>query len=284
MTVTLEKKVVKTELLEMILSKGCMILNIIDSKINGSLSSNIKSQLRVLNLSQSAPRWTDWHCAEYINVLEELLFSCCCLQYLAMDGLRLTPKMADSICKNGKTLQILNLNKCNIQILSTRKSRYLQEIFECCQKLKDINFNRVEGLSHDDLQVLAEIIPPNVEELNLGSLYFMDDHVKVLLSRCKKLEKLSLQSIWLTDESLRNISYYLNLTLEELSFIASQYTTVTGLLEFKSMPRLKRLNFYNHREEVCEEIQKLRQHIPHLMIRTSYPLESLKRKYSQLRM
>ena len=279
MTVTLEKKIVKTGLLEMILSKGCMILNIIDSKINGSLSSNIKSQLRVLNLSQSAPRWPDWHCPEYINFLEELLFSCCCLQYLAMDGLRLTTRMADSICKNGKTLQILNLNKCNIHILSIRKSRYLQEIFKCCQELKDINFIGVEGLSHDDFQVLAEVIPPNVEELNLGCLDFMDNHVKILLSRCKKIKKLSLQSIWITDKTLTNIRHYLNLTLEELSFV-EWYTTKTGLLQLKSMPRLKRLNFYNKFERDCEEIQNLRQHLPHLMIRTSYLWESPKRKYS----
>ena len=53
-TANLEKKIVKTELLEMILSKGCNILNISCSTIVGNLSSNIKSQLRVLDLSQSA--------------------------------------------------------------------------------------------------------------------------------------------------------------------------------------------------------------------------------------
>ena len=41
----LEEKIVKTELLELILSKGCKILNISDSTIAGSLSSTIKSQL-----------------------------------------------------------------------------------------------------------------------------------------------------------------------------------------------------------------------------------------------
>ena len=281
-TVNLEKKIVKTELLEMILSKGCMILNIINSEINGSLSSNIKSQLRVLNLSQST--WAQ--CEEYMEFLEELLFSCCSLQYLAMDGLQITTKMAESICKNGKTLQALNLYKCNIHIFSIRKyntrSKYVQEIFECCQELKDINFNGVEGLYHDDLQVLAEVIPPNVEELNLGCLDFKDNHIKVLLSRCKKIKKLSLQSVWITDESLRNISDYLNLTLEELNFSATRDTTKTGLSELKSMPRLKRLNFYNvfYHERDCEEIQKLRQHLPHLMISTSYPWVSPKRKYS----
>ena len=54
-TVNLEKKIVKAELLEMILIKGCKNLNISGSTIIGSLSSNIKSQsqLRALILSKS---------------------------------------------------------------------------------------------------------------------------------------------------------------------------------------------------------------------------------------
>ena len=53
-TANLEKKIVKTELIELILGKGCNILNLSNSTIVGHLSSNIKSQLRVLDLSQSA--------------------------------------------------------------------------------------------------------------------------------------------------------------------------------------------------------------------------------------
>ena len=92
-TANLEKKIVKTELLEMLLSKGCKILNISNSTIVGSLSSNIKSQLRVLDLSQSA---MDLYgpCTENIEVLEELLFFCHSLKHLEMEGLLLTPKMA----------------------------------------------------------------------------------------------------------------------------------------------------------------------------------------------
>ena len=68
----LEKKIVKTELLEVILKKGCRILNLCHSTILGTLSSNIKSQLRVLNLSQPVEG--------NIAALEEMLFSCSSLQ------------------------------------------------------------------------------------------------------------------------------------------------------------------------------------------------------------
>ena len=115
-TVNLEWKIVKADFLEIILSRGCQTLNISNSTIVGSLSSNIKSQLRVLYLSQ--PEWgypaREWpanvYYVENVEVLEELLFSCCSLQRLEMEGLCLTPKMVLSICKNGKTLQVLNLN------------------------------------------------------------------------------------------------------------------------------------------------------------------------------
>ena len=64
-TVNLEKKIVKTELLEMILSKGCQNLNLSNATIVGSLSLNDESQLRVLDFSQS--NWTG-ACSENIKV------------------------------------------------------------------------------------------------------------------------------------------------------------------------------------------------------------------------
>ena len=116
-TANLVKKIVKTELLEMILIKGCKILNISNSTVVGTLSSNIKSQLRSLDLSARTARMLrgygtieEGYSKENMDVFEELLFSCCSLQHLNIEGLLLTPKMADGICKNGKTLQVLNLN------------------------------------------------------------------------------------------------------------------------------------------------------------------------------
>ena len=119
-TANLVKKIVKAELLEMILSKGCKSLNISNSTIVGSLSSKSKYKLKALDLSQSAwaRKWPDKqaYCKENIYVIEELLSSCCSLQHLNIEGLLLTPKMAASICKNGKTLQVLNLH-CRLDLL-----------------------------------------------------------------------------------------------------------------------------------------------------------------------
>ena len=83
-TANLEKKIVKTELLEMILRKGCKILNISNSTIVGRLNSNIESQLRVLNLSHFALDFSP--CTENFEVLEDLLSLCHSLQHLKMKG------------------------------------------------------------------------------------------------------------------------------------------------------------------------------------------------------
>ena len=93
----------KTELLQMILCKGCNILDISNSTIVGSLNSNIKFQLRVLDLSQSGMALYGYGpCTKNFEVLEESLFSCRSLQHLEMEGLILTPRMAASIARMAK--------------------------------------------------------------------------------------------------------------------------------------------------------------------------------------
>ena len=92
MTVNLMSKIVKTDLLEMILSRGCQTLNISNSTIVGSLSSNVNSQLTVLEFSRSVLTRLGTlpgheYCSENIDVIEKLLFSCCSLQHLKMEGL-----------------------------------------------------------------------------------------------------------------------------------------------------------------------------------------------------
>ena len=144
-TANLERKIVKTELLEMILKKGCKILNICHSSILGSLSANIKSHLRVLKFSQPVcDRVTVTgqccDCGEKAGALEELLLSCCSLQHLHMEGVNISPKMAVSICKNGKTLQILNLNCSSFyEATVSHPNNCLQEIIKCCQELKEVD-------------------------------------------------------------------------------------------------------------------------------------------------
>ena len=271
----LEKKIVKAELLEMILSKGCRILNLSNSTIIGSLSSNIKSQLQILDLSQSGKMWPTM--ADNVDVLEELLFSCWSLQHLAMEGLLLTPKMVVSVCKNGKMLQKLNLN-----FGFANDSGYLQEIIKCCQELKEVDLIQLlDFVSDEDLYFLAKNMPPNVEKLDLTGLDITDSHVKILLQRCNKIKALCLDLTLITNHSLKNIRQYLNLTLEELELGVNKDITLTDFLQLKSMPRLKILKLYtclNNKYKDDKKLQNLRQYLPHLMIKIDW--ENLPRKYN----
>ena len=278
----LGKKIVKAELLEMILSKGCKNLNLFNSTIIGSLSSNIKSQLTFLDLSQPVETATcDRFREESIAVFEELLFSCSSLQHLVLEGLQLTTKIAISICKNGKTLQILNLNYSFAHEWEWGTLRFfpasivhLQEIIKSCQGLKELHLRHFLETIQDDhntIDFLVENMPPNVEKLDLLGLdYVRDDQFAILLRRCNKIKILGLEAYHISDESLTNIRQYLNLTLEELSLAQADNNVISfnGFLALKFMPKLKILNLlYNDGLEVEE--WNLRLHLPHLMIKLS---------------
>ena len=309
-TANLEKKIVKTELLEMILLKGCKNLNLSNSTIVGHLRSNMIvprrhaatagsrnmiSQLRILDLSQSTwgfparKKPAQVYHKENISKIEDLLFSCCSLQNLKMEGLLITSKMAVSICKNGPTLQVLNLNHSFVQDTFDSLDYEVpngdfQSIIKSCQQLKELDLNYVvfashianvnEGLSDDDLEILAKNVSPNVEKLNLINQDIGDELVKIMLSRSNKIKLLTLEASYISDESLKTIGQYLNLALRELTlgYHSSRKLFTHGFLELKFMPRLKILNIYIRRalNDCNKEIQNLRQHLPHLMIRTFY--------------
>ena len=270
-TANFVKKIVTTELLEIILGKECKILNISNSTIVGSLSSNVKYQLTALEFSWSVlPETLPGHkyYAENIDVLEKLLLSCCSLQHLKIEGYFLTPKMASSICNNGKTLQVLNLNHSYIIDHPYSPAGNLQIIIEWCRELKELSFIKKEEncLRKDDLEFLAKNISPNVVKLNLSNHDVNDDLLKILLSRCNKIKVLILEATIITENSLKTIRQYLNLTLEELSW--AYYWTFPSFLELKSMPKLQILKLYTSKGDDDKRIQNLRQHLPHLMIRT----------------
>ena len=121
-TVDLRDKYVKTDLLATVLNKDCKSLNLSDSSISGSLSLIQNSRLRKLDI-------TNCRASPY-DAIEELLASCHSLQTLSLEGLKMTPNILASICKNRQTLQVLNLYDVRVKTNCCRK------IINACQKLK----------------------------------------------------------------------------------------------------------------------------------------------------
>ena len=127
-TVNLSGKYVKTDLIKTVLDKGCNNLNLSDSSIWGNLSLIQNSQLRELDLSNC--RATTYYSTS--GVLEELVKSCDSLQKLSLIGLKLTPKMVSSICKNNQTLQLLNLYYSNLE------EEWYCKIIKTCRQIKQL--------------------------------------------------------------------------------------------------------------------------------------------------
>ena len=212
--VNLSQKIVKTVLLELILNMGCISLNLSNSTILGRLSLLGKSQLRNLNLND---------CTN-IDVLEELVASCYFLERLEMKYATIAPEMAPCICQNNKTLQILNLYySVGLQ------DNYLK-IIKSCQELKQVYFGRINdgGLSYGDLSNVAHNISPKVEILDLRDLRITDDHIRIILTRCKKINALYLRGALLTNLSMikvRGIGNYLKLGGQILMMWGTQSDT-----------------------------------------------------------
>ena len=127
-TVNLSGKYVKTDLIITVLDKGCKNLNLSDSSIWGNLSLIQNSQLRELDLSNC--RATTYYSTS--GVLEELVKSCDSLQKLSLIGLKFTPKMVSSICKNSQTLQLLNLYYSNLE------EEWYCKIIKTCRHIKQL--------------------------------------------------------------------------------------------------------------------------------------------------
>ena len=127
-TVNLSNKYLKCDLLATVLNKGCKSLNLSDSSILGNLSLIQNSQLRELDLSNC--RATTYYSTS--GVLEELVKSCDSLQKLSLIGLKFTPKMVSSICKNSQTLQLLNLYYSNLE------EEWYCKIIKTCRQIKQL--------------------------------------------------------------------------------------------------------------------------------------------------
>ena len=184
-TVTLEKKIVKTELLELILEKGCMALKISNCYILGSLSSNIKSQLRTLNLSKYFKSTLTWPVSDNTDIFEELIFSCCFLQHLTIEGFPITPKMREGICNNGKTLETLNLSGFDITDF------HVYFLLIRCNKIKALSLKKM-WLSDVSLTNIRNYLSNTLEELTLMANKYISTTAFLELNFMPKLKTLNL--------------------------------------------------------------------------------------------
>jgi hypothetical protein len=275
------KKIVSTDLLKRIINRGCKSLSLRGCKVKGtlqysdfSLNSNywsdqdkkfkniiktknklckrfyssgsnsldceqgtqIASQLIHLDLTQ---------CDIKRCVLRVLLTACHSLKKLTLKYFLLSHYMFQRICnQNGNTLQTLDLTFTRGSLFEF-KVRDMRIIVKNCIRLKEVDFSGCR-LSENCMKLLVNNLSPNVEKVGLGAFGTdaEDKHIAALVSRCNKITSLNLAfRVYLTNISLTSIVKNLKFTLEELDISQCENITYAKLLEMRSMPKLKALNY-----------------------------------------
>ena len=104
-----------------------------------------------------------------------------------MYNLNIDSKMIDNFCcQNGKTLKILDLDRCIGLDLNS-----IQVIVQNCAELTEANFAHTK-LSKRSIDFLTKNITKKIQKLSLFGLDVSDENINVLVRRCSQLSALSL--------------------------------------------------------------------------------------------
>ena len=121
----------------------------------------------------------------------------------------------------------------------------------------------------DKIRQLKLNIQPNLD----------DEHVKTLVSRCRRVTALDLSHCNITDISIDHIMNYLSPTLEKLNVNGCHMINDRKIMKLKSMPKLKVLHFAQ--ESLVVDMQMLKTELSHLSINKEKLKIAGKRRVSQ---
>ena len=241
----LYNKKVPVGFLQRLLESGCKYLSLSFAISEGTLNLQKASRLKYLNLSNFKNREDS----------EKLLESSYSLQKLSLSNFYLSSKLISIISlQNGKTLTVLDLSECTLcqdknNLDCARYTKYycaytesIQQIVEHCTELKELSLHKTK-LCEKSVDILLSNLTSTIEKLDLFDMSFLrDEHVKKLVTRCKKITELNLGG-WgtsITKQSLNFIFEHLQLTLEKLTmkFTKAKFDSYNGLLKLKRMVKL----------------------------------------------
>lgn len=183
--------------------------------------------------------------------------------------------MVDSISQqNGKSLKVLNLNSCRININHQHQNlnfESVENIVKNCVALTELNLAHTR-LSKASIDFLVKNLTPKIEKLSLAYITediisISDNHVKSLVTRCTRLTELDLRNFIykesITENSVTYIVKHLDKSLEKLDLGGCRSIKTDKLLELTSMKKLKvfryKLPAIIHAEE------NLKKQLPQLM-------------------
>ena len=263
------------EFLQKQLDGGCKYLKLNKCKIREmNLQSSQPSRLEHLNLNL---------CDFDDQTLKTLVSPCFSLTTLTLTNITLLPLpyyvseakwfrcLFNKIClQNGLTLQVLKIRG------TCTENGTIQAIVANCLKLKELEWSTTY-LTRNSIECLVDHLTPKIVKLRLTRLNWdtdapsfnsqskiTDGHIEKLVKRCTNLKVLDLSGITkLTIKSLRSIIKHLKSTLEELG-VADTKILVDDLFELRALPALKILNYNCY---AAAQFQKLKEQLPHLIIK-----------------
>ena len=194
------------------------------------------------------------------QVVEKLTSSCHFLQKLSLAGQGyLNFYVIRNICKNGKTLQALDLSRC--YGLSDGAFR---DIVKNCDHLLELNLDFVGEkdrgnstyISYESVSFLSENLGPKIMKLSLLNQNNVgDEHVKTLLTRCNRITEFNICSSKITYIVATYVAQNLSNSLVKLGIelpMSTRRISRAMLNELKSMSKLRHVCIppWNYYEEL----------------------------------
>ena len=198
-----------------------------------------------------------YNCDFTHGFLETLLLSSHSLETFSLTDFNIS-RFSNSVLRmfyiqNGQTLQTLNLAFTRVVSIE-----HIELIVKHCTGLKEVDFSDC-CLSYLSVNFLVEGITKNIEKFGLAYCGLgrtaIDHYINILVSRCNKIKSLNIALNSITDETLTSIMENLKSTLEELDIGTCCNITDSKLLEMKSMPKLKVLNYFNPWDSNYEDLK-----------------------------
>ena len=245
-------KEVPSEFIKQTLANGCTYLSLQEAQIKGTLALPYKKyQLKYLNLTGLVAN---------MKSVKGLLSCSFSIEKMSLSGLKLNKKILNLIIKN-ENLTVLYLSTC-----SELTKESIDKLITC-DKLTELNLSYIKDLSRspdreDIVNHLVRNLPLNLEKLCLRGIDCLsDDHVKILVNRCKKLTELDLFGSF----DVTNIAYI----IEKLPALVKLDVSLTNVgmdsinsISVKSLSNLKILNCLHL------DLESLKSQLPNITIST----------------
>ena len=229
-----------------ILDNGCKYLTICQADLMDGINLPKKSQLKSFAVD-------DMYGDRTFEAIKEIILTTDCLEVCQLDfwgTFRMEILIKNVYLKNSKTLTVLRLEIVMLTIESVRSIVSFTELKELCIAYQDTG-NNMDIFESENIfgsvNFLFRNISPEIKKISFdGMKNFGDEQMKTLVTRCTKLEELSLRNTSITLDSVTDIvkncfnlvELDLNLSLNGLHDFANESRLLRQAV-LRSMPKLK---------------------------------------------